>query len=378
MPRPIAATIHPQALRHNLRRLRQAAPSARVWAVVKADAYGHGIERAYSGLTGADGFALLDLAEAERVRSLGWRGPVLLLEGVFEPRDLERCSTLDLWHTVHCDEQIQMIAAHKAARGQRVFLKMNAGMHRLGFAPERFRAAWSRLAALPQVDDIALMMHFSDADGLRGIESQRAVFEAATQDLPGERTLCNSAATLRHAPGDEALAADWIRPGIAIYGGSPDAPDHSAADWGLLPGMTLASEIIAVQQVRTGASIGYGSTFTAEAPLRVGIVACGYADGYPRHCGTGTPVLVNGRRTRLLGRVSMDMIVVDLTALPQAGFGSPVTLWGRAADGGVLSIDEVAAAAGTVGYELMCALARRVPVRVAEDEMPDDGSGPGR
>ena len=370
MPRPISATIHCEALRHNLNRVRQSAPSARAWAVVKADAYGHGIERAYAGLTGADGFALLDLAEAERVRALGWRGPILLLEGVFEPRDLERCSSLDLWHTVHCDEQIQMLAAHKTTRAQRVFLKMNAGMHRLGFAPQRYRAAWSRLAALPQVDDIVLMVHFSDADGPRGIEQQRAVFDAATQDLPGERTLCNSAATLRHAPHDEALGADWIRPGIAVYGSSPDAPERSAADWGLLPAMTLASEIIAIQAVTTGASIGYGSTFTADAPLRVGIVACGYADGYPRHCGTGTPVLVNGRRTRLLGRVSMDMIVVDLTALPDTGFGSPVTLWGRAGNGTVLPIDEVAAAAGTIGYELMCALARRVPVRVPSVQHP--------
>ncbi len=368
MPRPITATIHPQALRHNMARLRCAAPSARVWAVVKADAYGHGIERAYAGLTGADGFALLDLQEAERIRALGWRGPVLLLEGVFEPRDLETCSMLDLWHTVHCDEQIQMLAGHKAARPQRVFLKMNSGMHRLGFAPERFRAAWTRLAALPQVDDIALMTHFSDADGPRGIAQQRAVFDETTRDLPGERTLCNSAATLRHAPDDEALAADWIRPGIATYGSSPDAPEHSAADWDLLPAMTLASEIIAVQQVKNGASIGYGSTFTAEVPMRVGIVACGYADGYPRHCSTGAPVLVAGQRTRLLGRVSMDMLVVDLTGLPQAGFGSPVTLWGQSDRGAVLPIDEVAAAAGTVGYELMCALAPRVPVRADDPD----------
>ncbi len=375
MPRPIRATIHIEALRHNLSRLRRAAPSARVWAVVKADAYGHGIEHAYAGLSGADGFALLDLQEAGRIRALGWRGPVLLLEGVFEPRDLEACSMLDLWHTVHCDEQIQMLAAYKAARPQRVFLKMNSGMHRLGFAPERYRAAWTRLAALPQVDDVALMTHFSDADGARGVAEQRAVFDAATRDLPGERTLCNSAATLRHAPRDEALAADWIRPGIATYGSSPDAPAHSAADWGLLPTMTLASEIIAVQVVRTGASIGYGSTFTAETAMRVGIVACGYADGYPRHCGTGAPVLVEGQRTRLLGRLSMDMLVVDLTGLPQAGFGSPVILWGQGDDGATLSIDEVAAAAGTVGYELMCALARRVPVHVDD---PEPADAPGR
>src|SRR6476659_2460611 len=183
MPRPIQATIHPEALRHNLVRLRRAAGDAKVWAVVKANAYGHGIERAYEALRAADGFALLDLQEAERVRALGWRGPILLLEGVFEPRDLELCSRLGLWHTVHCDAQIDMLAAHKTQVPQRVFLKMNSGMNRLGFSPERFRSAWTRLNALPQVDEISLMTHFSDADGERGSGHQIEVFERAAQDL---------------------------------------------------------------------------------------------------------------------------------------------------------------------------------------------------
>lgn len=372
MPRPILATIHTPALRQNLARARAAAPDARVWAVVKANAYGHGIERVFEGLRGADGFALLDLEEAQRVRALGWRGPILLLEGVFELRDLELCSRLELWHTVHCDEQIDMLAAHKTNVPQRVFLKMNSGMNRLGFTPQRYRAAWTRLNALPQVDEISLMTHFSDADGQRGIAAQMAVFAAVTRDLPGERTLSNSAATLRHgvtADTDPAshAASDWVRPGIAIYGSAPDFPQHTAADWGLAPGMTLASKIIATQDLLPGDSVGYGSTFVAQQPLRIGVVACGYADGYPRVCGTGTPVLVNGVRSRMVGRVSMDMISVDLTPVADAGFGSEVTLWGRAANGVVLGIDEVARCAGTVGYELMCALAPRVPVSVADD-----------
>ncbi len=364
MPRPIQATIHTEALRHNLARVREAAPDARVWAVVKANAYGHGIERAFEGLRGADGFALLDLAEAERVRALGWRGPVLLLEGVFEPRDLELCSRLDLWHTVHCDAQIDMLASHKTQRPHRVFLKLNSGMNRLGFAPATYRSAWTRLNALPQVDEISLMTHFSDADGPRGIAHAMAVFADTTRELPGERTLSNSAATLRHAA-DAAVRADWVRPGIAVYGSAPDFPAHSAADWGLQPTMTLAAKIIAVQQLQRGDTVGYGSSFTADAPLRIGVAACGYADGYPRHCSTGTPVLINGVRSRLVGRVSMDMVTVDLTPVPDAGLGTEVTLWGRAADGEWLSIDEVARSAGTVGYELMCALAQRVPVGVA-------------
>ena len=362
MPRPIQATIHTRALAHNLQVVRAQAPDARVWAVVKADAYGHGIERAFNGLRGADGFALLDLAEAQRVRRLGWRGPVLLLEGVFEQRDLELCSRLDLWHTVHCEAQIDMLAAHKTNVPQRVFLKMNTGMNRLGFAPAQYRAAWTRLNALPQVDEISHMTHFSDADGAPGVARQLAVFEAHSAELPGERTVSNSAALLRHG----SLGGDWVRPGIASYGSAPDYPEHSAAHWGLQPTMTLAAKIIAVQELQAGDSVGYGSRFRADAPMRIGVVACGYADGYPRICPTGTPVLVDGAKSRTLGRVSMDMLSVDLSGLPEAGQGSTVTLWGRAANGAVQSIDEVAAQAGTLAYELLCALAPRVPVVVEE------------
>ncbi len=359
MPRPIQAFVHTDALRHNLTRMRAAAPDARVWAVVKANAYGHGIERVFEGLRAADGFALLDLDEAQRIRSLGWRGPVLLLEGVFETRDLELCSRLDLWHTVHCEEQIDMLSRHKTQVPHRIFLKMNSGMNRLGFTPTRFRSAWTRLNQLPQVDEISLVTHFSDADGSAGIAKQMAVFVQATEDLPGERTTCNSAALLRHAA-DEAVAADWVRPGIALYGSAPDFPEHTMAQWDLQPTLSLRSRLIATQDLQAGDSVGYGSAFTADAPMRMGVVACGYADGYPRHCPTGTPVLVDGVRTRTLGRVSMDMIAVDLTPCPQAGFGSEVTLWGQASQGAVLPIDEVAQAAGTVGYELMCAVSGRV------------------
>jgi alanine racemase len=239
-------------------------------------------------------------------------------------------------------------------------------MNRLGFTPERFRAAWTRLNALPQVDEISLVTHFSDADGAAGVAAQVARFEQATRDLPGERSLSNSAAILRHAQ-DALVRADWVRPGIALYGSSPDHPAHSAADWQLQPAMTLCAKVIAVQMLQTGDAVGYGSTFVAERAMRVGVVACGYADGYPRICPTGTPVLVDGARSRTLGRVSMDMLVVDLSELPAAGFGSTVTLWGRADNGALLAIDEVAACAGTMGYELMCALSARVPVVVADE-----------
>lgn len=368
MPRPILCTIHPQAIRHNLERVRSAAKDANLLCVTKANAYGHGIEHAFEGMRAADGFAVVDLEEAQRLRRLDWRGPILLIEGVFELRDLELCSRLGLWHVVHCDEQIDWLAAHKTQVPHRVFLKMNSGMNRLGFTPERFRSAYARLNALPQVEEISFITHFSDADGPRGIDHQVSVFEQMTQDLPGERSVCNSAATMRCADNGK-LRNDWVRPGIVLYGSSPDYPQRTAQDWGLQPGMTLSSKIIGTQSLQAGDTVGYGSTFTADGPLQVGVVACGYADGYPRHCGTGTPVLVNGVRTRLLGRVSMDMVTVDLTAIPDAGMGSEVVLWGRSPVTGVeLSIDEVAAAAGTLGYELMCAVAPRVPV--VSDEAP--------
>ena len=389
MPRPIEALVNPAALAHNLARARAAAPDARVWAVVKANAYGHGIERTFAGLRGADGFALLDLEEAARLRALGWRGPILLLEGCFEPRDLELCSRMGLWHVLHCQEQIDWLAAHKIHHPHRVFLKMNSGMNRLGFTPAAFRSAWARLNALPQVEEVSLMTHFANADtddtvngngsgtgdgGPACFTTQQAAFLAATHDLPGERCLSNSAATLRH-PG---LRNDWVRAGILVYGSAPDFPARDIAHWGLQPAMTLRAQLIATQDLLPGDSVGYGSSYVADRALRIGIVACGYADGYPRHAGTGTPVLVDGVRCTTVGRVSMDMLAVDLTLVPHARFGHEVTLWGRATGGtgAVLAIDEVAAAAGTIGYELMCAVAPRVAMRLDTEPAPAVFSAP--
>jgi alanine racemase len=218
------------------------------------------------------------------------------------------------------------------------------------------------------VEEISFITHFSDADGARGIDHQLQVFMEVTADLPGERSDCNSAATLIFG-GDAQVRNDWVRPGIVLYGSAPDYPARTADDWGLQPAMTLSTKVIGTQTLKAGDTVGYGSTFTADGPMLLGVIACGYADGYPRSCGTGTPVLVNGVRTRLLGRVSMDMICVDLTPVPGAGMGSEVVLWGQSpTTGAVLSIDEVAAAGGTVGYELMCAVAPRVPV--VSDEAP--------
>lgn len=353
MPRPIKVSIHTAALAHNLDVARRHAPNAKVWAVVKANAYGHGIDNAFPGLRDTDGFGLLDLDEAVRLRELGWAGPILLLEGFFKPEDLAIVDEFGLTTTVHCDEQLRMLETTRLKKPLNIQLKMNSGMNRLGFAPERYRAAWERARAIPGVSQIVLMTHFSDADGARGIQHQMEAFERGASDVPGERSLANSAATLCHPQTHGA----WVRPGIMLYGSSPKGLDVPAAKFDLQPTMTLESELIGIQEVPAGGTVGYGSVFTAETPMRVGTVACGYADGYPRVAPTGTPVLVDGVRTRTLGRVSMDMLSVDLTPVPQARVGSPVTLWGRG-----VSIDEVAASAGTLGYELMCAVARRVPV----------------
>lgn len=375
MTRPTELLIHPDALKHNLAQARRCAPNAKIWAVIKANAYGHGIARAWTGLGDADGFALLEIQEAQILRDLGWRGPILLIEGCFDAREMELCSRLNLWHVVHCQEQIEQLASLKTDQPHRVFLKLNSGMNRLGLRPEAFRAAYARLNALPQVDEVSLMTHFANSD-LDPQASERHptlleqlnVFERACQDLSGERSLANSAALLRFGAGGpyaqhprrEAVLGDWIRPGIMLYGGSPDHPEHSAAHWQLQPAMTLQSRLIGVQTLQAGECTGYGSTFCASQTMRIGVVACGYADGYPRHAGNGTPVLVDGVRTRVVGRVSMDALTVDLSELPQAQVGSVVTLWGKGPGDTVLSIDEVAHAAGTIGYELMCAVAERV------------------
>jgi alanine racemase len=354
MPRPISATVHTAALANNLAVARRCAPRSKVWAIVKANAYGHGLARAFPGLRGTDGFGLLDLDEAVRLRECGWAGPIMLLEGFFRPVDLDLVERYSLITTVHCDEQLKMLEVARLGKPVNIQLKMNTGMNRLGYTPQRYKAAWERARACAGIGQITLMAHFSDADGERGVDHQVDAFERGAQGIAGARSLANSAATLWHPH----THFDSVRPGIMLYGASPSGDPAALAGTGLQAGMTLASEIIGTQSLQAGDTVGYGSTFRADAPMRIGVIACGYADGYPRHAPTGTPVLVDGVRTRVVGRVSMDMITVDLTPCPAAGVGTAVELWGAR-----LPIDEVAQACGTIGYELMCAVAPRVPMR---------------
>jgi alanine racemase len=351
MPRPIRARFDLTAFGHNLAVGRRCAPKSRAWAVIKANAYGHSLARAAKALDAADGFAMLDLSEAISLRASGVSKPILLLEGCFEARDLDLAFEHDLTVAVHEEGQVAMLERARAGSKLSVYLKINSGMNRLGFALADTTRMFERLVNCSNVGEVTLMSHFADADGASGIRWQLDALVRATKGITAPRSFANSATVLRHPDAH----ADWVRPGIMLYGCSPFA-ELSAEQIGLKPVMTLTSEIIGVQQLATGDTVGYGRTFTAPGAMRIGVVACGYADGYPRHAPSGTPVVVGGVRCATVGRVSMDMLCVDLTRIPDAGVGSAVTLWG---DG--LSADEVATACGTVSYELLCALAARVP-----------------
>ena len=389
MTRPIRLLINPAAMTHNLGRvrdlLRQASsdfPSTpRVWAVIKADAYGHGIETAVGAFATADGLAMLDFEEAIRSRKAGWTKPILMLEGVFDQADLQACERYDLCPVVHEQGQIDMIDAHRFDRSIHVYLKLDTGMHRLGFPPERYRQAFDVLCGLQadgKLASIGHMTHFACADEPDGIDVPLEVFNGVVQGLPGLRCVANSAAVLAHTrkmiemvdsgavagegrvlsvpPGGTASPASWVRPGICLYGASP-LVDRPANQLGLQASMTLVSRVLSVRVVRAGEGIGYSYLYRARQDMRVAVVACGYADGYPRHAPSGTPIVVNGQRATLAGRVSMDMLTVDVSHLPRVDVGDEVILWGE----GGPSIDEVAQASETIGYELLTAVTPRVP-----------------
>jgi alanine racemase len=352
MSRPIQASVSPAALRHNYAVAKRTAPRARVLAVVKANGYGHGVERVARALPEADGFATLEIDGAVRLRELGVQGTLLLLEGFFEPSELPVAAAADLAVVVHHEEQVRMLETSGPGKPLDIFFKINTGMNRLGFALPAVRTMLDRLEESGLARSITLMTHFATADGPEGIEDAMRWFDEATRGIALPRSLANSAAIFSHPRSH----GDVARLGIGLYGATPFA-DRTAGELGLRPAMRLASRIIAIQDLYPGDAVGYGAGFRCSTAMRLGVVACGYADGYPRHAPSGTPIVVDGVRTRTAGRVSMDMMTVDLGPIPGAHVGSSVVLWGDE-----LPIDDVATSAGTVGYELMCALAPRVPV----------------
>lgn len=366
LSRPIHALLNSGALRHNLQRVREIMPNSKVWAVVKASAYGHGLNIVNQGLAQAEGLALLDLAEAAILREQGWVKPILLLEGLFAEEDIFSAIDLACDCVVHNLDQVNWLENVAEAKQtskpmpMRVFLKMNTGMNRLGFEPEIYREAFHRLHSVGY--EVAHMTHFSNADYVDrqpSVDSQLEVFNAVTKGLPGETCLSNSAAILWH---HHVVQGDWIRPGIMLYGASPSGKYEDIEHAKLKPVMSLRTEIIGVQHLEAGATVGYGARYQTDVPIRVAVLACGYADGYPRHAPDGTPVwvagdqgLVNGQICPIAGQVSMDMITIDVTDMPHADVGTVVEMWGD-----YLPVDRVAEAAGTIGYELLCAIAPRV------------------
>lgn len=362
--RPILATIHQSALAHNLQIVRQCAPHSKVMSVVKANGYGHGLLNAAHGLSATEGFAVLGLNEAVDLREAGFDQTILMLEGVFNANELVVASSFNVDIVVHCIPQIEMLENITLARQIDVHLKMNTGMNRLGFTPEVFLNAFERLTACKNIGQITSMTHFATADDETGIDKPLALFKRTVKDLKQPTSLANSAAILRHP----VAHTDWVRPGIMLYGASP-VSGVAASTYNLKPAMSLTTKVISVQKVQKGESVGYGNHFTATKTTKVGIIACGYADGYPRHAGQyadnqstfGALISVCGKLAQTLGRVSMDMLFCDLTNIPEANIGAPVELWGKQ-----VPVDTVAQACGTVGYELLCAVASRVAIQVSD------------
>jgi alanine racemase len=361
MARPLFAQVNLAALRRNLGVARACATDAQVFAVVKANAYGHGLARVLPALAAADGLALLELDAALELRALRYTRRILLLEGFFDQAELPEIAARRLAVVVHHADQVRMLETAQLARPVEVFLKINSGMNRLGVRPADVGGIVERLTCCDAVATIRLMTHLARAEEPEGLPEQLAAFDAACAGLPYLRSVANSAGVVRF----RNVGGDIVRPGIMLYGATP-FPHDSAEQIGVQPVMTLRSEIIAVQDLAAGEGVGYGAAYRAAAPHRIGVVACGYADGYPRHARSGAPALVCGKRVRLAGRVSMDMLTVDLTEVPEARVGSPVVLWGEG-----LPVDDVAYMAGTLGYELLCAVAPRVPFVVSDLGAPD-------
>lgn len=354
--RPIVAYISEKAFAHNLAQVRRYAPHSKVISVVKANAYGHGLLNAARGLKETDAFAVLNISEAVTLRDAGYQHPILLLEGIFSAEEMALVDRYCLVTVISHQAQLHWLLEYQANLPLRVYLKLDSGMHRLGFQPDAFQTALEQLKAGKNVSEIVLMTHFANSDLVNGVAKAMTVVEQVMPAQTYKRSLANSAAIVQQPH----THADWVRPGIMLYGATPIA-EKTAASLGLEPVMTLQSAVIGVQEIQAGESVGYGSLFTADKPTRVGIVACGYADGYPRHAPTGTPIAVNGVLTRTLGRVSMDMLGVDITDIPDASIGSSVELWGN-----LVPIDAVAQASGTIGYELLCAVTARVPMHVID------------
>ncbi len=350
--RPTQAIIHLDALEHNLSMVRQMAPNSRVMAVVKADGYGHGIVDVARHLNGADAFAVACIEEAIQLRQGGITQPIVLLEGVFETAELDLVMQHDLEMVVHSPRQMVWLSEASSDHLHNIWLKLDSEMNRLGFTPDNFQAAYHQLNEMNNIGSIRLMTHFACADNIASDKTteQLKLFTSVNHALRGERSAANSAAILAWPEAH----FDWVRPGIMLYGCSP-LPDNTGSDHQLKSVMSLESELIAVKPVARGQTVGYGADWTAERDTKIGIVAIGYGDGYPRHAANGTPVWLNGRQVPLAGRVSMDMIAVELGPDGTDKPGDRVVLWGPE-----LPVETVARYSDTIAYTLLCGVTSRV------------------
>ena len=359
MSRPAWVIIDLAALHHNFSRVRILAPSSKIIAVVKAEAYGHGLIRIARALQQTDAFGVACLEEAIALREAGIRQAVILLEGPYAAAELHDIDRLQLDMVVHHSDQIVMLEQYKARTPIKVWLKIDSGMHRLGFDLNDVKSSWSRLQACTAVHrEINLMTHMANASNPESpmTLTQLQRFNETCAGMTGARSIANSASMLAWPQ----THADYVRPGLMLYGVSP-MDGGNASDHGLLPVMSLQSTLISVRQVAKGEPVGYGADWFCPEAMPVGIVAIGYGDGFPRHGRTGTPIIVNGKRAQIIGNPSMDMITVDLRNVPGAKIGDPVELWGKS-----LAVEEVARHASTIPYELLCAVHKRLSVSVHE------------
>ncbi len=352
MARATTAHIHLDALQHNMALLKAKAPQAKLMAVVKADGYGHGLERVALALRTADAFGVASISDARRLREAGLPQQIVLLSGFDEASDLEQLRELQLDTVVHHQSQLDMLGSD-AGTPLRVWLKMDTGMHRLGFDPDAFKTAFAWLKSRANVHpDIVCMSHFAASEDQQGkvTQQQMLCFSETVAECPGAHSLSNSAAVLNWP----SAHGQWLRAGGALYGLSL-SPEPGSAAYGLQPAMTLSTRLISVKTVKKGERVGYSGMYQCPEDMTVGVAAVGYGDGYPRHVKQETPVLLNGLRVPIIGRVSMDLMTLDLRSQPDASVGDPVVLWGKG-----LPIEEIALAAETISYELTCSITRRV------------------
>jgi len=358
MSRPTKVIIRLDALRHNFQQIKLRAPHSSILAMVKSNGYGHGIERVALALPEVDAFGVACIEEGLLLRQAGVRHPVVLMEGLFSDDELSQTTAENFTLVVHHAAQVEMLEINPHLTPLSVWLKINTGMNRLGFAPEKANEMYQRLLKCPVVKKpIGLMSHLATADVPSSAHTERqiALFDQVTTGLPGPRSLCNSAGIIAWP----LAQRDWVRPGLMLYGASPFV-GQQGAQYQLRPAMSLQSELIAIQKIIKGECVGYGGTWICPEEMLIGVVAVGYGDGYPQYARAGTPVLVNGRICPLIGRVSMDMLTVDLRMQPDAKVGDPVVLWGEA-----LPIELVVEDNYTSAYELLTRITQRVKVEVA-------------